>query len=437
MIATQFRFILYALIGCITIQVPVEAFSCQTRRIHQKGQSSRRGCVSVLLWSSKNSNEDDGESETLNLDSWRKFRASLIASEQQSNATPDETDEPLSPTENENALLLQRQNESLAKEYKSGVWAHTVPELEVGGLLCRLPIEAQLYVYGEGHWKEKLSTILEVEPLPSSKSSNFDQVEHWMELSERMIARELESMTAEAKNGILNPNDLKEESKDLLVNYVGYKQSWQEVCLVLSKTSAVVINRPIATNVNRGLAQLLLEGTPESKAKVVYDFQFVDRFVEAFGEKGIVYKGGPEEPLEPALMIHGISDLEGATEVSFGTGIYEGGVEAAVDGILSGKYKPLEFRFFLGRHTNLKLMLQDGAYQPIACARSLALKQCLSLPKPLWHEGKSIFYSLVLDSVVCRPHSSFHGSITKVLELCGGDFKDISLVEIAKRGDLS
>jgi len=44
-----------------------------------------------------------------------------------------------------------------------------------------------------------------------------------------------------------------------------------------------------------------------------------------------------------------------------------------------------------------------------ACARSLALKQCLTLPKPLWHE---------------------------VLELCGNDCREISGIEILKRIDL-
>jgi len=50
-----------------------------------------------------------------------------------------------------------------------------------------------------------------------------------------------------------------------------------------------------------------------------------------------------------------------------------------------------------------------GKYQPIASARCIALKQCIALPKPLWHE---------------------------VLELCGGELKDISALEFAKRDDL-
>ena len=45
----------------------------------------------------------------------------------------------------------------------------------------------------------------------------------------------------------------------------------------------------------------------------------------------------------------------------------------------------------------------------MACARSVALKQCLGLPKPLWHE---------------------------VLELCGGELGELSSIELLKRSDL-
>ena len=116
----------------------------------------------------------------------------------------------------------------------------------------------------------------------------------------------------------------------------------------------------------------------------------------------------------PATIIHGISDLPGATEISPGSNIYRGGLDAAVDGVLDGKYSPLEFRFFVGCHDYEESMLDVevllGKYQPIACARALALKQCISLPKPLWHE---------------------------VMELCDGDLPDVSKLEMAKREDVT
>ena len=180
------------------------------------------------------------------------------------------------------------------------------------------------------------------------------------------------------------------------------QQSWQEICLLLShspetgKSKYVVINRPITKGINKQLAQLLLEGS-DGSGKGKFDYGFIDKFVQAFSMDGVVYNGGQNGQSEPALFLHGISVLPGATEIAPGTGIYEGGVEAAVDGILEGNYKPLEFRFFLGKHIlNPELHPDRGAllgkikqeeYKPVACSRSLALKQCLALPKPLWHEG--------------------------------------------------
>ena len=50
-----------------------------------------------------------------------------------------------------------------------------------------------------------------------------------------------------------------------------------------------------------------------------------------------------------------------------------------------------------------------GKYQPIACSTSIILKQCIQLPKPLFHE---------------------------VLELCGDDLSRVSQIELSKRDDL-
>jgi hypothetical protein len=175
-------------------------------------------------------------------------------------------------------------------------------------------------------------------------------------------------------------------------------------------------------------------------------------FIKAFGRECGVYVGGPDDQHLPAILIHGISELDGAVEIAPGTGIYQGGLAAAVQGVLSGKFKPLEFRFFVGRHSyttemddndevydddddeedisddddeedisddddddelmipsTLDLDVVLGKYQPVACARAIALKQCIQLPKPLWHE---------------------------VLELCGGELKDISEFEQLKRDDI-
>ena len=103
-----------------------------------------------------------------------------------------------------------------------------------------------------------------------------------------------------------------------------------------------------------------------------------------------------------------------AVEISPGTGIYMGGLEAAIDGVLDGRYKPLDFRFFIGcckyNKGELEAEILSNKYQPIACARALALKQCIQLPKPLWHE---------------------------VMEMCGGELMEVSRLELKKRSDLS
>jgi hypothetical protein len=87
--------------------------------------------------------------------------------------------------------------------------------------------------------------------------------------------------------------------------------------------------------------------------------------------------------------------------------VYVGGLEAALDGVLAGRFKPLDFRFFVGRRRGLAA--ETAGYLSIACARPLALKQCLGLPKPLWHE---------------------------VLEFAGGDYAELSRLELTKREDL-
>lgn len=355
------------------------------------------------------------EEDNMNLGDWRKFRAQLIASENDSdNDTTSSTTASTmdATTSKENELLLQTQNEELAKEE---VWAHLIPEPEVGGLILRMPMEAELY-WGTGFWKDKLDALLRMDTMGPPESL----MAHWFPMAERMLARELKVITSSSSNnsGIINPKDLEPEARILLEQYVDYKQTWQEVCLMIGSTQAVIINRPISKTIhNQQLATLLLQNAPN------LPLGLEDKLVQAFSKEGVVYMGGPDlQTDQPALLLHGIADLEGATELAPGTGIYMGGLEAAVEGVLMKKYKPLDFRFFLGRKVfdihageadddtnSIKDKIQKGSYKAVACNRSLALKQCLGLPKPLWHE---------------------------VLELCGGDMKSVSEIEIAKRTDL-
>lgn len=170
------------------------------------------------------------------------------------------------------------------------------------------------------------------------------------------------------------------------------------------EATTIAINRPMAFKLSESLARLVLLGAfqatqLDSNAVVVgkreqnaSDTQLLVKFLAAFENECGVYVGGPQNMEAPATMIHGIPDIPGAVEISPGTGIYEGGVEAACDGVLSGKYKPLDFRFFIGHSRYSAKELDDavrmGKYQPVACSRPLVLKQCIQLPKPLWHEGE-------------------------------------------------
>ncbi len=170
---------------------------------------------------------------------------------------------------------------------------------------------------------------------------------------------------------------------------------------------SVVLNRPLAKACTPQIASILLNGADEFRAGPrPHTDQLVADFSRAFGEQAAVYVGGPDDQGLPGLAVHGF-DLPGAREVAPGTGIFTGGYEAIVEGVLAKKFKPLDFRFFIGRRRGART--DDGAWRPVACARPVALKQCLGLPKPLWHE---------------------------VLELCGGETAELSKIELLKRDDL-
>jgi len=224
------------------------------------------------------------------------------------------------------------------------------------------------------------------------------------------------------ENGEINPRQLDSKSENLLKLYLDNQETWQAVCVVAKKdelngsATTYAINRPMAFQLTENLARLLLFGAPQAMAdsKVpVSQLNRYSKFLRAFEKSCAVYVGGPDGQSKEAVMIHGIADLEGAEEIAPGTGIYIGGIDAAVDGVLKGTFKPLDFRFFVGHHNykdgDLDVAIYSNKYQPIACARSLALKQCIQLPKPLWHE---------------------------VMELCGGELREVSRLELMKRSDI-
>jgi Uncharacterized ACR, COG1678 len=296
------------------------------------------------------------------------------------------------------------------------------------------------------------SSNLDAASLPSPDRMTVDTMEMsiWYSTAQSLVEEEMKVIAGAAEsNGELDSSILTDESNEVLQLYLDHQETWQEVCLVTSydSTSAttLVLNRPLALQLTDALGKLVLYGAFSGKKSSTLDVPFKD-FMKAFGKECGIYVGGPDDQHLPAVLIHGIPNLEGATEIAPGTGIYQGGLKAAVEGVQSGTYKPLEFRFFVGRHSYVPELENDmelidgdgdnededvddddddgdeivvassldldvvlGKYQPVACARSVALKQCIQLPKPLWHE---------------------------VLQLCGGELKDISEFEQLKRDDI-
>lgn len=347
-----------------------------------------------------------------------------------------------------NEELLKNQSETLAKEYMEGIWAHEASLAEIAGLVVRLPLEAEIY-----RNREKLTIGKELKqrlennngndkysdntPLLSSNNDNSEkgvkanlsfsltaaQTLLWYKKSQTLIEEHMADIAALAdESGLIDPRELDPKAENLLKLYLDNQESWQEVSLVAERNEmngnakTYVLNRPMAFRLSENLARLVLYGAFNARndgGVAVSEMNDYTKFLRAFEDSCAVYIGGPDHMEKKADMIHGISDLEGAVEISPGTGIYRGGIEAAVEGVLDGRFQALDFRFFIGCHDykdgDLDVKIYSNKYQPIACARALALKQCIQLPKPLWHE---------------------------VMELCGGELREISRLELIKRDDI-
>lgn len=383
---------------------------------------------------------------------WRAFRAKLISGglkvtgeeDGGTEVAAEESSPQREPVAPANEELLKMQSEALYKEYLSGAWAHAAPEPEAGGLLVRLPLQAQLVHElrnDAGGFGDILRDRL-IASLPSGEAADDDDkkrlLAQWSSntvytyrLADRLISETLEAVMSKSQNGKVSIGSLSPEQQALVQLYSDAQDTWQEVALItrvdgdadadadgapLGGSSSrryaresLVINRPLAKQMNMQLAQLLLNGAAESRPAGVpplHSDAFVDRFLSAFGSQCAVYLGGPDEQGGVGRCIHGF-ELDGATELCPGTRIFTGGMEAIVESVESGERSPLDFRFFVGVRKDI--CTDNGSWHPVACARPVALKQCLGLPKPLWHE---------------------------VLELCGGELAELSRIELLKRDDL-
>lgn len=341
-----------------------------------------------------------------------------------------------------NEQLLQVQNSKLAEEYLTGVWAHESSVPEVGALVCRMPLEVEIYRGQPDYLSDEFDNLgdslqssastggapasiqrsaEDSAPTNTDMDSTFTplavKTAFWYRAAEKLLKTELQSIMDNAgPTGKIDTNSLSHQSAKMLSLYIDHQNRWQEVGLVVEKdirgyAKIIAINRPMAFKLSKSMGRLVLMGArEESNGK---ETETLVKFLSAFESECGVYVGGRDGLEAPATLIHGIEGLEGAVEISRGTGIYQGGLDAAIDGVLGGLYKPLDFRFFIG-HTGysgggLDEAISQGKFQPVACSRPLVLKQCIQLPKPLWHE---------------------------VLEFCGGELKEISKLEFAKRDDL-
>ncbi|KAL7437312.1 hypothetical protein ACHAXM_005703 [Skeletonema potamos] len=279
----------------------------------------------------------------------------------------------------QNEQLLSAQNAALAEEYINGVWAHESSIPEVGGLVCRMPLESEIYRGSpDSFMYKKLQTFLDSDEydltedrkqqgsISSSSSSSSSsrsssttsqsmsfsalaaKTVFWYRGAQKLLRKELVKIMSTANtNGRIDPNDLDEESLELLQLYMHHQSTWQEVCLVTEMNSeggkggskTITINRPMAFKLSKSMARLVLMGAyqagdkdkPVSVTRTESDgreTQNLVKFLGAFENQCAVYVGGPDDMDKPAVLIHGIADLPGAVEISRGTGIYQGGLEA-------------------------------------------------------------------------------------------------------------
>lgn len=275
----------------------------------------------------------------------------------------------------------------------------------------RMPLEVELF---RNHKHSAMGSLLR----QKYKVESETEPSTWYKKAQALVETQMLTIAERAgDDGQIDATALENDDAEMLSLYLDNQETWQEVCLVLERDeekgtgTTLVLNRPMAMKLTDGLGQLVRNGAFETTRKA--SKKDMIKFMMAFGPECAVYIGGPDDQDQPAILVHGIEGLPGSREISPGSRIYEGGLESAIDGVLDGKYNPLDFRFFVGRHlyeeSTLDLSVMLGKYQPVACARSLALKQCISLPKPLWHE---------------------------VLEMCDGELMEISNLEKDKSSDI-
>ena len=432
---------------CLALAAPATSFFSPLRR-HQHATL-------------RSSPDDDDEAPSVDGEDWRAFRAKLIAG---GLATTEEAAEaPAGPATVGSGVGLDPANEALARAQSPSLgdlleepsWAHEVGAPEVGGLLLRLPLETQLCVARDSYWGKKLREFHEAEktreamaegrrsglgaselparaPAADAGEGALDEVLLYR-CASRFLRRELQRVASKGQVDdkgrlLLDPRTLSDADRGLLDMHQRYLSTWQEVVLVTRHDGAagsdgVVLNRPAATESSDELSAALCVALEREEGA---DTVAPENFQTAFGPRLAAYVGKPApgaapaddgeekapKPKQTAMIIHGLAGLKGAEELSPGLGIYKGGSAEAAQRVQDESNDPYDFRFFIGKHEwapgELERDIREGLYRPAACSRGVALKQCLGLPKPLWHE---------------------------VMEMLGGTSEEISKLELQRRKD--
>ena len=105
------------------------------------------------------------------------------------------------------------------------------------------------------------------------------------------------------------------------------------------------------------------------------------------GSKPRLYFGGFDEP----RRVYIISSKEDVGGVEILPGVFaNSGVEGALSAVQNGRAVPSDFRFFLGcivwAPGALEREIEENLWHPCCTSRNLILKECISLPTPLWRE---------------------------------------------------
>lgn len=337
--------------------------------IHMDPMRGRNGWLSTGLRGMRHQAVRADAEEAPDPEEWRDFRAKLIAGGLRVTGEEKEEEDSESSEEGarahvapENEALLQTQSEELWNEYLQGAWAHLAPEPEAGGLLVRLPLQAQLVHemrtdaggFG-GVLKERLIANIPTaggavdadaatDALPDAAAETDRLLEKWSSntvftyrLADRLIDEMLEAVRSQARDGSLDFSALEPEQQALIKMYADAQQTWQEVALVTRvdplaeevrglrgewldddeapssgrrfARESLVINRPLAVGaITPDLAQRLLNGPREKRPNGVpplHEDAFVERFMKAFNENCAVYIGGPHGQDGVGQVIHG------------------------------------------------------------------------------------------------------------------------------------